>query len=480
MAKPTGFLEYPREDISERPMLQRIGDYNDFHIHPEEKTVRIQAARCMNCGVPFCHTGKILSPGATGCPLNNLIPEWNDLVYRSCYREAYERLSLTSPFPEFTSRVCPALCEGSCTAGMDGQAVSVKQNERFIIDHALEQGYVIPRPKALPTGRRVAVIGAGPAGLACADMLNQLGHGVRVFEREDHAGGLLMYGIPNMKLEKSMVKNRVSLLEQEGISFVCNTEINETNPVENLLETFDSVVLCCGAAMPRRLEVPGSDLKGIYYAVDYLKASTKALLGLRENSAIDAAGKDVIIIGGGDTGTDCAATAIRQGCKSVRQIEIMPSLPGSRGPDNPWPGYPRLFKTDYGQKEAIFRFGSDPRLFETMVTELSGDPGGTVCSVSTVRLSRAKDDAGRPVPLRGFEKKYPAGLVIIAMGFTGPDPYMRTFIDPAKGIYRTKTENIFTAGDMRRGPSLVVWAIQEGREAARCCDRYLREEGKEV
>lgn len=469
MAKNSGFMEYHREELPERTPLQRIDDYNDFHLPPKETSVRIQAARCMDCGVPFCHTGKILSHGVVGCPLNNLIPEWNDLVYRSCYKEAYERLSITSPFPEFTSRVCPALCEGSCTAGMEGQAVSVKQIERFIIDYAFKQGYVIPRPPAPSTGRTVAVVGSGPSGLACADMLNQLGHEVTVFEREDRPGGLLMYGIPNMKLEKSIVEKRIAILKHEGIRFICNTEINEANPVEKLLEKYDSAVLCCGSTVPRRPEIPGVDLDGVFYAVDYLKASTKALFASHKKSTIDAEGKDIICIGGGDTGTDCAATALRQGCKSLLQIEIMPPPPNSREPNNPWPGYPRTFKTEYGQKEAIARFGADPRFFETMVTEIFGDSQKKVRAVFTIRLSQTKDSKEK------LEKKYPADMVIIAMGFTGPEPYMRSFIDSTKEPYRTKRENVFTAGDMRRGQSLVVWAIQEGRKAALCCHQYIQE-----
>jgi len=485
MGKPTGFLEYLRELPLDRPALKRIQDWNEFHFHLEEKALRQQAARCMDCGIPFCHTGTLLNGLASGCPINNLIPEWNDLLYRGLWREALARLHKTNNFPEFTGRVCPAPCEGSCVLGLNDPPVTIKTIECALIDKAWEEGWVAPEPPRARTGKKVAVVGSGPAGLCAAAQLNRVGHAVTVFEREDRPGGLLVYGIPNMKLDKKEVlERRLDVLAQEGVQFVNQTEVGGNYPAERLLKEFQAVILCTGATKPRDLPVEGRPLKGIHFAVDFLTRNTKALLEGREERLISAAGKDVIVIGGGDTGTDCVGTSIRHGCQSLVQVEILPRPPLDRPPDNPWPEWPKIFRADYGQEEAAAVFGSDPRVYLTTVKKFMGDPAGCVKEVLTVEIKWEKE-SGRFVPkeVPGTEKARPAQLVLLAMGFLGPEQPLleklgverdaRGNVRAEHGKYTTNVRGVFAAGDCRRGQSLVVWAFNEGRGAARECDRFL-------
>jgi glutamate synthase (NADPH/NADH) small chain len=441
----------------------------------------------MDCGVPFCHTGTLLSGMASGCPINNLIPEWNDLVYRNLWREALDRLHKTNNFPEFTGRVCPAPCEGSCVLGITSPAVTIKSIECTIIDRGWENGWVRPEAPAFRTGKNVAVVGSGPAGLAAAAQLNRAGHTVTVFERADRLGGLLMYGIPNMKLNKAAVlERRLELLRQEGITFVTRTEVGRDVQADQLRSQFDAIVLCTGATAPRDLPVPGRPLQGVHFAMDFLTANTRWLLnGADGTPAITAADKDVLVIGGGDTGTDCVGTSLRHGCRSLVQVEILPRPPAERAPDNPWPEWPKIYRMDYGQEEAAAVFGSDPRVYLTTVKELRGSAAGEVQEALTVQIRWDKDAAGRYVPreLPGTERVLPAQLVLLAMGFLGPESALlkqfgvetdaRTNVRAPYGKYNTSVPGIFAAGDCRRGQSLVVWAIQEGRGVARECDRYL-------
>ncbi|HSQ69628.1 MAG TPA: glutamate synthase small subunit [Steroidobacteraceae bacterium] len=487
MGKPTGFIEYLRELPVDRAPLARIADWKEFHPHMEEKRLRQQGARCMDCGVPFCHTGKLLSGMASGCPINNLIPEWNDLVYRGLWREALERLLLTNNFPEFTGRVCPAPCEGSCVLGITDPPVTIKNIENEIIDRGWEEGWIIPAAPTARTGKQVAVIGSGPAGLAAAAQLNQAGHLVTVLEREDRAGGLLMYGIPNMKLDKrQVVMRRLELMEQEGIRFLLNANVGENVEGQLLLRDFDATVLCTGATQPRDLPVPGRELDGVHFAMDYLTASTRALLdGGPDKSPLHARGKDVVVIGGGDTGTDCVGTALRQGCKSLLQIEIMPRPPLERASDNPWPEWPKVYKLDYGQEEAAARFGADPRVYLTTVKQFVGGKPGGLEAIVTVQVKWERNERGQftPVEVPGTEQTRPAQLALLAMGFLGPERSLlaelgvecdgRGNVLAEHGAYSTNLPGVFAAGDCRRGQSLVVWAINEGRGAARECDRYL-------
>jgi glutamate synthase (NADPH/NADH) small chain len=486
MGKPTGFMEYKREVPSDRAPLERIKDWDEFHLHMPEADLRTQGARCMDCGVPFCHSGVLISGMASGCPINNLIPEWNDLVYRKLWRQALDRLHKTNNFPEFTGRVCPAPCEGSCTLASIDPAVTIKNIEVSIVERGFEEGWIVAAPPANRTGKKVAVVGSGPAGLSAAAQLNKAGHSVTVFERADLPGGLLMYGIPNMKLDKrQVVLRRISLLEAEGIRFVCNTEVGGAEyPTQQLRSEFDALVLTTGATLPRDLPVEGRSLKGIHFAMDFLGANTKALL-TKSDDFISAQGKDVIIIGGGDTGTDCVATSLRHGSRSVSQLEIMPRSPDERAADNPWPEWPKTHKIDYGQEEAAALFGADPRTYLTTATRFEGDDNGQVKAVHTVQVNWEKNDKGQfiPKPVPGTEKMLPAQLVLLAMGFLGPEQALLESLglerDPRSNVkaeyekYTTSLPGVFAAGDCRRGQSLVVWAFNEGRGAARECDRYL-------
>jgi glutamate synthase (NADPH/NADH) small chain len=487
MGKPTGFIEFIRELPSEVAPSDRIRNWDEFHLHMPEDKLRTQGARCMDCGIPFCHTGTLISGMASGCPINNLIPEWNDLVYRGLWHEALDRLHKTNNFPEFTGRVCPAPCEGSCVLGITNPPVTIKNIESAIADKGWDEGWVTPDPPTKRTGKKVAVIGSGPAGLCAAAQLNKAGHWVTVFERADRPGGLLMYGIPNMKLDKEeVVLRRLNVLEEEGVKFICNTEVGKDFPVENLLKEFDAVVLCTGATKPRDLPIVGRELKGIHFAMDFLTANTKAVLDKHKNgSFISAEGKDVVIIGGGDTGTDCVGTSMRHGCKSLVQLEILPQPPLERAANNPWPEWPKVYKMDYGQEEAAAKFGADPRVYLTTATKFEGDENGNVKAVHTVQVQWEKNDKGQFIPkhVPGTEKVLPAQLVLLAMGFLGPEQPLldalgverdpRSNVKADYGKYATSIPGVFAAGDCRRGQSLVVWAFNEGRGAARECDLYL-------
>ncbi|MBE2224438.1 MAG: glutamate synthase subunit beta [Anaerolineae bacterium] len=490
MAKPTGFLEFQRELPEDRPIDERLKDWEPIHLHMPDGRLQNQAARCMDCGTPFCHTGKVINNMASGCPINNLIPEWNDLVYQGLWREAYDRLNKTNNFPEFTGLVCPAPCEAACTLGIIDPAVTIKSIEYAIIDKAFAEGWVTPDVPETRTGKKVAVIGSGPSGLACADQLNTVGHEVTVFERADRIGGLLMYGIPNMKLDKEIIQRRLDVMAEAGIIFRPNTEIGSDIPAEQLKEEFDAIVICTGATRPRDLPAEGRSAQGIHYAMDFLHGNTKQLLdggGTVDVTAvpISAQGKDVIVIGGGDTGTDCVATSLRQGCNSLVQFEIMPQPPAERAPDNPWPQWPKVYKLDYGQEEAAAVYGEDPRTYCILTKRFVKDEDGNLAGVDTVEIEWVSGENGRPqlreVP--GTEKRWPAQLVLLAMGFLGPESPVLTQLDVEQdersnakaqyGKFKTSVDGVFAAGDARRGQSLVVWAINEGRGAARAVDKWL-------
>jgi len=487
MGDPTGFMQHDRELEPDRSPEERINDWKEFHKHLPEDKLKTQGSRCMDCGIPFCQTGDMLEGLTSGCPINNLIPEWNDLVFKGLWREALDRLHKTNNFPEFTGRVCPAPCEGSCVLGINEPAVTIKSIECTIIDKGFEEGWVVPEPPKVRTGKEVAVVGSGPAGLACAAQLNKAGHLVTVFERDDRIGGLLMYGIPNPHLDKTIVDRRVSLLKDEGIKFVTSTEIGKDYPSQKLVEDFDAVVICTGATRPRDLPIEGRELKGIHFAMDFLRANTKSLLdsNLEDGNYISAKDKNVIVLGGGDTGTDCVATSMRHGCKSLLQFEILPTPPMERAPDNPWPQWPKVYSLSYGQEEAMAVFGEDPRKYQVLTTKFVGDEDGNVKELHTVKIEWQNGDNGRPsfkeVP--GSEEVWPAERVFLALGFLGPEDTVlgqlnierddRSNAKAEYGKYMTSIEGVFAAGDARRGQSLVVWAINEGREAARECDLYL-------
>ena len=488
MGKPTGFMEYDRVVSKAIEPKKRIKNFNEFHEHLSMEEQQLQGARCMECGVPFCQAGMNICGMTSGCPLHNLVPEWNDLVYTGNWEQAYERLKKTNSFPEFTSRVCPALCEAACTCGLNGDPVATKENEYAIIEHAYKQGYTAAKLPKMRTGKTVAVVGSGPSGLAVADQLNKRGHYVTVFERSDRVGGLLMYGIPNMKLEKHVIDRKIRVMEEEGVKFVTGVDVGKEVKASKLLAEFDRVVLACGASNPRDIKAPGRDAKGIYFAVDFLTANTKSLLDsdFADKKYVDTQGKAVVIIGGGDTGNDCVGTAIRHGAKSVTQIEMMPKAPDKRAQDNPWPQWPKVCKTDYGQEESIALYGHDPRIYETTVKEFVKDKSGNLKAVKVVKLSWEKDPESGRMNMReipGSEQTLEADIVLIAAGFLGSQDYVteafgverneRTNVKTAPGQYRTSAENVFVAGDMHRGQSLVVWAIREGREAAQAVDESL-------
>jgi glutamate synthase (NADPH/NADH) small chain len=487
MGKPTGFLEFDREVAADRAPLERLRHWSEFHEHFPAKKLQEQGARCMDCGTPFCHTGQVVAGLAVGCPIKNLIPEWNDLIYRGRWQDALARLLRTNNFPEFTGRVCPAPCEGSCVLGINAPPVTIKSIECAIIDRAFAEGWIVPERPARRTGKRVAIVGSGPAGLACAAQLNRVGHDVTVLERADRIGGLLMYGIPNMKLDKRLVERRVKLMAAEGVHFLPNTWVGRDLPATRLLEEFSALVLAGGATHARDLSIQGRELGGIHFAMEFLHANTKSLLdsNLEDEQYISAKDNNVIVIGGGDTGTDCVATALRHGCRSLVQLEILPEPPRERAADNPWPQWPKVLRVDYGQEEAAAVFGSDPRAYAVLSKRFVGDGSGTVRELHTVRVEWVKDASGRSAPreVPGTERAWPADLVLLAMGFVGPeregmleqlgvalDARGNVATDPSK---MTSVPGVFAAGDISRGQSLVVWAITEGRAAARGVDLFL-------
>ncbi len=487
MGDPTGFLEHTRELEPDRSPSERIKDWKEFHGHLPEKMLKVQGSRCMDCGIPFCQSGTIIGGLTAGCPINNLIPEWNDLVYKGLWREALERLHKTNNFPEFTGRVCPAPCEGSCVLGISEPPVTIKSVECAIVDKGFEEGWIVAEPPKQRTGKTVAIIGSGPAGLSCAAQLNKAGHTVTVYERDDRIGGLLMYGIPNPHLDKKIVERRVNLMAEEGVKFVTGTEIGKDYAADKLVAGHDAVVICTGATKPRDLPIEGRELGGIHFAMEFLRANTKSLLDseLKDGNFISAKDKDVIVLGGGDTGTDCVATSVRHGCNSLVQFEILAKPPLERAVDNPWPEWPVVYTLSYGQEEAVAVFGDDPRRYQVLTKKFVGDAEGRIKELHTVNIEWHRGDNGTPTfkEVTGSEKVWKADLVFLALGFLGPEDLVLENLDIERdersnakaeyGKYATNIDGVFAAGDARRGQSLVVWAINEGREAARECDKYL-------
>jgi glutamate synthase (NADPH) small chain len=486
MGKATGFMEYKREKAKERDPLTRLNDWKEYSTPFSDKTLSKQGARCMDCGTPFCHMGMEIDRVTTGCPINNLIPEWNDLVYKGKWKEALDRLLKTNNFPEFTGRVCPAPCEGACTLAISDPAVTIKNIERTIIDKGFENGWITPRIPEKRTGKKVAIIGSGPAGLASADQLNQAGHSVTVYEKSDRPGGLLMYGIPNMKLEKNVVERRIKLLNQEGIDFITNVEVGKDITAKELQSQYDVVILCTGAQKQRDLIMEGRDSKGVHFAMDYLTTTTKSLLdsNFKDRQFINTKGKNVIVIGGGDTGADCVATALRQKANSVVQFGKHPKLPTTRSSENMWPAYPNVFTLDYAYEEAEAKYGKDPRQYSIQTKKIVADEKGKVKELHTIQMEKVRDKNGNYTftEIPGTEKVWPADYVFIAIGFEGTEqPLLQQFgvestnqkINATYGEYTTNVEGVFAAGDARRGQSLIVWAINEGREVAYEVDRYL-------
>lgn len=489
MGKNDGFMIYKRVEDSWIEPSSRIKNFKEFHNHLDDRERREQAARCMNCGVPMCQSAIRLAGMVTGCPLHNFIPEWNDALYKGQYDMAAWRLLKTSSFPEFTGRVCPALCEKACNCGNGGdikEAVTIHDNELYIIEKAFESGYMKPQIPKVRSDKKIAVIGSGPAGLAVADLLNRRGHNVTVYERDDRIGGLLMYGIPNMKLDKKIVERRVNLMKAEGVTFITNADVGRNVDAKQLLSEYDAVALCCGAKNARPLSAQGSEAQGIMFAVDWLKSVTKSLLDsdFSDKNFFDPKGKHVVILGGGDTGNDCTGSSIRLGAASVTQLEMMPCPPAERQPNNPWPQWPKVLKTDYGAQESIEKFGHDPRVYKTTIKEVY-QKDGKVCGIKTVQVEFKNVDGKRTLcEIEGSEKELPADLILIAAGFLGCEDYTanafgvplsprNTVATSGADSYFTGTDKVFTAGDMHRGQSLVVWAIAEGRECAREIDEYL-------
>lgn len=480
MGKPTGFKEFDRKKVPWRLPVVRINDYDEIYTEPKVEQLKEQGARCMDCGVPFCQSN-------TGCPIDNLIPEWNDLVYNDRWKEASERLHKTNNFPEFTGRTCPAPCEGSCVLGITNPPVTIKNIENAIVDRAWAEGWIKPEPPEERTGKKVAVVGSGPSGLTAADQLNKAGHHVTVFERANRIGGLLQYGIPNMKLSKEAVQRRVDKMTAEGITFKTGVNVGKDVTPQELQADYDAVLLACGATKPRDLPIDGREAKGVHYAMDFLTANTMASVhgDSLDGSFVSAEGKDVIVIGGGDTGTDCIATSIRHGCRSLVNFELLPKPPETRADDNPWPEWPRVFRVDYGHEEAEAKFGSDPRNYQLLSKEFLKNEAGELRGIRTVMVEWTKGDDGgwKMSEVEGSEKEWPAQLILLAMGFLGPEQYLpeslglttdaRSNFEAKHGEFTTNIDGVFAAGDCRRGQSLVVWAINEGRGAARAIDLYL-------
>lgn len=481
MGKMNGFLEYARIEKTPRSIEKRITDYDELYEPFQTEERRKQAARCMNCGVPLCQSAMELAGAVTGCPLHNFIPEFNDELYRGHIQEALARLLKTNPFPEFTGRVCPALCEKACICGMNDTPVTIHDNECYIIEEAFANGWMSPQRKNKQRGKRVAIIGSGPSGLTVAECLNKRGHEVHVYEREAYAGGLLMYGIPNMKLDKTIVQRRITLMQQEGVNFHLNCNIGKDTQFQTLLNQYDALAICCGAKQPRDLNVEGRKHPSILFAVDYLSAVTKMLLhqGADKDNLYNAKDKKVIVVGGGDTGNDCVATCIRQGCASIVQLEMMPQPPLQRMKDNPWPQWPRICKTDYGQEESKALFGKDPRIYQTTVKRfLQKDE--KLYGVETIRVEKVE---GQMKKVEGSEQISEADMVLIAAGFTGCESFFckecdlpltnRNTIMTMSGTHQIKNSRLFVAGDAHRGQSLVVWAIADGKACAKEIDHYL-------